>query len=117
MRRDARAFLWDARTATDRILEFTAGRSLDDYLIDAMLRSAVERQFEILGEALSQLRRQAPAVAGRIRDIAAIVGFRNLLIHGYAAVDDRIVWRTITHDLGELRGVLHALLAELDDST
>ncbi len=65
MRRDARTYLWDAQAAVEHILEFTRGRSLDDYLADAMLRAAVERQFEIIGEALNQLRRDAPAIAGR----------------------------------------------------
>jgi uncharacterized protein with HEPN domain len=60
MRRDPQAYLWDAQAAVDRILEFTSGRSLDDYLVDAMLRSAVERQFEIVGEALNQLAKTGP---------------------------------------------------------
>ncbi|MBM4439352.1 MAG: DUF86 domain-containing protein [Candidatus Rokubacteria bacterium] len=115
MRRDARAFLWDAREAVEAILQFTRGRSLDDYLVDPMLRSAVERQFEILGEALGQLRQRAPALAERIPDIGAIVGFRNLLIHGYAVIDHRIVWRTIEQDIGGLRDLLHVLLSELGD--
>jgi uncharacterized protein with HEPN domain len=66
MRRDPRADLWDAQAAVDRILEFTRGRSLDDYLADAMLRSAVECQFEIVGEALSQLAKAEPSIAQRI---------------------------------------------------
>jgi uncharacterized protein with HEPN domain len=55
MRREPRAYLWDVREAADTILEFTRGLGLDDYLADRKLRSAVERQFEILGEALNQL--------------------------------------------------------------
>src|SRR5215472_11791876 len=46
------AFLWDARRAAERITRFTAGKTYDDYLDDDMLRAAVERQFEIIGEAL-----------------------------------------------------------------
>ena len=49
----AASLLWDARCAAERIIRFTAGRSYDDYLDDDMLRAAVERQFEIIGEALS----------------------------------------------------------------
>jgi uncharacterized protein with HEPN domain len=52
-----------------------------------MLRSAVERQFEIIGEALSQLAKIDPAVAARIPDLRRIVGFRNVLIHGYDRMD------------------------------
>ena len=113
MRRDARAYLWDARAAVDHILKFTLGRSLQDYLDDAMLRSAVERQFEILGEALNQLRRLAPAIAQRIPELREIVDFRNLLIHGYATVDPGTVWRTIVGDLARLHNQLGELLSEL----
>ena len=58
-----------------------------DYLDNRMLRSAVERQFEIIGEALSQLAKIDPAVAARIPDLRRIVGFRNVLIHGYDRMD------------------------------
>jgi uncharacterized protein with HEPN domain len=113
MRRDARSFLWDARAAVDHILEFTRGKSLEDYLGDAMLRSAVERQFEILGEALNQLRKLAPAIAQRISDLGEIVDFRNLLIHGYATVDHGTVWRTVVDDVARLHTQLGELLSEL----
>ena len=55
MQRDARAFLWDAHAAAEAILEFVDGKSYSDYAGDRLLRSAVERQFEIIGEALNQL--------------------------------------------------------------
>ena len=59
MDRDPRAYLWDARDSADAIAEFVTGRTLNDYLADRMLRSAVERQFEIVGEALRQLEKTA----------------------------------------------------------
>lgn len=55
MERDPRSFLWDVRESGDAILRFIAGRSLDDYLADDMLSAAVERHFEIIGEALNRL--------------------------------------------------------------
>ncbi len=95
MRRDPRAYLWDVRDAADAIRSFTLGRSLDDYLTDRMLRSAVERQFEIVGEALNQLRRINPGLASRIPELSRIIGFRNALIHGYDEIDSPGVWRVV----------------------
>ena len=88
MRRDPRSFLWDVREAADAIKQFTQGRRFDDYATDLMLRSAVERQFEIIGEALSQLTRVDEVLAARIPELRQIIGFRNALIHGYDQIDD-----------------------------
>ena len=115
MRRDARAFLWDVRDSAEAIADFVMGRTLDDYLADRMLRSAVERQFEIIGEALNRLSKVSPQLAARIPELPRVVAFRNLLIHGYAVVDDATVWRFAHEDLPSLREHVAALLAELDD--
>ncbi len=110
MRREPRAYLWDVREAADAILEFTLGLRLDDYLADRMLRSAVERQFEIIGEALNQLSKVAPEIAARIPDLPQIVAFRNLLIHGYATVDHPTVWETLQSQVPALRNCVAELL-------
>ena len=110
MDRDPRAYLWDARESADAIAEFVKGRTLDDYLADRMLRSAVERQFEIIGEALRQLERTAPDVASELPELSQAIAFRNILIHGYTAIDDRTVWRTVQESLPALRARLAVLL-------
>lgn len=115
-RRDPRAFLWDAKTAADNILQFTRDRSLDAYRSDVLLRSAVERQFEIIGEPLNQLTTVAPDIAARVPDARQIIAFRNLLIHGYSRVDDGTVWRTVAHDLPGFRDAVGRLLSELGES-
>jgi uncharacterized protein with HEPN domain len=102
--------LWDARQATDRIARITDGRRFEDYQSDEVLRWAVERQFIVVGEALSALRRIDPAVATSIPDLARIIAFRNVLIHGYAGVDDRLVWGVVERDLTVLRTSLARLL-------
>jgi uncharacterized protein with HEPN domain len=116
MRRDPRSFLWDVREAADAIKEFAQGRTFQDYTSDRMLRSAIERQFEIIGEALSQLAKTDPALAGRIPEFRRVVGFRNLLIHGYDRIDDAAVWRAIQISLPPLRSQAAALLAELGEA-
>lgn len=87
---EAAKYLWDAQAATQRIQRFIQGKSFDEYLADELLRSGVERQFEIIGEALGQLRKQFPDVAEKIAELPRVVGFRNVLIHGYATVDDAL---------------------------
>jgi uncharacterized protein with HEPN domain len=112
MHAEARKLLWDAQQAADRVARFTAGKALTDYSADEQLRSACERQFEIVGEALNQLARIDPGTASAIPDLPRIVAFRNVLIHGYASVDDRLVWGVIETNLGRLRTTLARLLGQ-----
>jgi uncharacterized protein with HEPN domain len=111
---DAAKYLWDARRAAERIARFTANRSFDDYLAHDMLRAAVERQFEIIGEAFTGLRRTDPGLAGAIPDLPRIVAFRNVLIHGYATVDDRLVWGVVERDLPILLTTLTQMLIDAE---
>lgn len=110
MRHDPQAYLWDVRTAADRIAQFVRDMTLDDFRHDVLVQSAVERQLEIVGEALNQLDKLAPEVAGTIPDLRRVVGLRNVLIHGYALVDHTLIWRTIHEHLPALRTVVDRLL-------
>lgn len=112
MQRDPRAYLWDAREAAGRIVDFVAGRTWDDYETDVLLRSAVERQFEIVGEALNKLHLADPQLAAEVPDLRRIVAFRNVLVHGYATIDDRLVWEIATERAGPLVDALSRLLGE-----
>jgi uncharacterized protein with HEPN domain len=94
MQPESRAFIWDARRAAGLIREFVGGRTLPEYVDDPMLRSAVERQFEIVGESLNRLSKVDPMVATTVPDLPRIVAFRNVLIHGYASIDHEIVGRS-----------------------
>lgn len=111
MHADARKLLWDAMSAAERVERFCAGRTFDDYRRDELLRSAVERQLGIVGEALSRLRRLDAETAASIPELAEIVGFRNVLVHGYANIDDRIVFGVIERDIGPLKERLARMLA------
>lgn len=115
MQHDPRAWLWDVRRAADLVAEFVQGRSFDDYLADRLVRSAVERQLEIVGEALSRLAKEAPALAERIPDLRPAIAMGNVLIHAYRNVNNEAVWRTVQHNLPALRGGVAALLAELGE--
>jgi uncharacterized protein with HEPN domain len=110
MQLESRKLLYDMQQAARRLIRFTAGKSLTDYLDDDMLRSAVERQFEIIGEALSQLAKRDPEVAARISDRRSIIAFRNTLIHGYSDVDDGLVWDILAAQLPGLQSEVDDLL-------
>ena len=111
MRLEARKYLTDNQAAAERAARFTEGKGFEQYLADEILRSAVERQFGILGEALSRLAKDSPEVAAAIPDHGKIVGFRNILVHGYASVDDRLVWGVVENHLEPLRKAVAKLLA------
>lgn len=83
--------IYDIAESANHIVEFTAGRAYDEYRLDPMLCSAVERQFEIIGEALNNLLRQEPGIKKRISDANPIIAFRNRLIHWYVSVSDEVV--------------------------
>ncbi len=114
MRRDPRAFLWDVREAADAIAIFTDGFDAARYRNEPLVRSAVERQFEIIGEALNRLAKNDPELAAQVPHLREIVSFRNVLIHGYAAVDHTRVWRIRETELPALREAVAALLSTLD---
>ncbi|MCE7903164.1 MAG: DUF86 domain-containing protein [Gammaproteobacteria bacterium PRO9] len=113
MRREPAAFLWDIREASTRIQDFVVDLTYEAFASNALVRAAVERQFEIIGEALNQLSKVAPGVAARIPEAPRIIAFRNILIHGYAVLDQQIVWRVI-HD--HLQPLLAAVERELRSS-
>jgi len=110
MRPEARKYLHDIVEAGERIASFTLGKTLEDYELDVLLRSAVERQFEIIGEALAQLAHLDEAAAAQISEHRRIISFRNILIHGYTQVDDRIVWDIVQPKLPGLRRDVAELL-------
>lgn len=111
---DPRTWLFDILEAGTRVQRFLGGKTYADYVEDDLLRAGVERQFEIVGEALNRLRKHAPELVGGIGDHARIIGFRNLLIHGYAVVDDAIVWDIASTKLEPLLSDASSLLEQLN---
>lgn len=112
MRPEVLKYLYDVIQALDAIDEICAGASYEQYAISITLRSAVERQFEIAGEALSQLGKLDSQTFARIPDAAQVVSFRNFLIHQYAQINTRLVWGVMQNDLPRLREAVKSLLAE-----
>jgi uncharacterized protein with HEPN domain len=111
VRLESLKLLEDIRVAATDALDMAAGKTYDDYLASKQLRYAVERCFEIAGEALSQLAKIDPDVAQRITDWRAIIGFRNVLIHGYAVVRHDKTWDIVVSELPVLLREVTELLA------
>ncbi len=116
MQRDARAYLWDVREAALAIEQFVENMDASAYAANPLVHSAVERKFEIIGEALGQLAKMDTALAVRVPHLPQIVAFRNQLIHGYAKVKHATVWNVIQTDIPVLRETVQALLAEQGDA-
>jgi uncharacterized protein with HEPN domain len=114
MQLEAKKLLEDVRQACEQILAFTEGKTLSDYKQDRLLRSGVERQFEIIGEGLNRLVKTAPDVANQVSHYKRIISFRNILIHGYDLVEDAVVWDVVAKDLPLLHRQLVKLLG-VDD--
>ncbi len=113
MARSREAYLADIIEACDAIDAALLGVDVDAYLSNRVVRSAVEREFIIIGEAIASLARMDADLAGRITHARLIVGFRNRLAHDYAAIDDEAVLRIAQRDVPALRDEARSLLAEI----
>ncbi len=112
MQLEALKHLDDMRRACRLLAEFVAGKTFADYSADALLRSAVERQLTIVGEALNRLKKIDPTAASSITDARQIIAFRNILVHGYDVVKDEVVWGILETDLSALIRDVDALLSQ-----
>ena len=110
MKLEAKKLLFDVVTACQDVERFTAGKAFNDYLEDDMLRSAVERKFEVIGEALIRLRVRDQETFQRINAGQRAIAFRNRVVHGYDAIDNQTVWETIRNDLPALKSEAEQLL-------
>lgn len=102
METEVKKFLFDISQAARDVQNFTKNLDFTDYTSNRLIKAAVERKFEIMGEALNRLRKTSPGSAEAVRNYQKIIAFRNILIHGYDAVSDPIVWDIIQHSLPEL---------------
>lgn len=110
--RDVRKYLFDIAEACQLLEQFTAGKTFADYEDDPLLRSGVERQFEIIGEALRLALNVEPGLAERIGGAGRIIAFRNRLAHGYDTVSNKVVWGVFEANVPALKSDVDALLAE-----
>ena len=115
MKDSTKKLLFDVLESCRAIQAWCTGRTYTDYESDRQFRRAVEREFEIIGEALNRLSRADPPIAERIENLPRIVGFRNRVIHGYDTVDDAAVWGMIESKLPGLLSDVRRLMREMGE--
>ncbi|HSV69542.1 MAG TPA: HepT-like ribonuclease domain-containing protein [Methylibium sp.] len=103
--------LFDAIAAARLAREFSAGLSFEAYAANALVRSAVERQLEILGEACQRMLAVDPTLRQRVPDTGLAIGLRNRIIHGYDRIENAVVYDTLMRDLPALETALAGELA------
>lgn len=109
-----RKHLDDAQAAIGLALKFLGERTLDDYRSDEFLRSAVERQVEIVGEASRRVLSDVPDLAQQMPDLVRAISLRNRLAHGYDGIDHAIVYSVVRFDFPEMRANLERAVAGLE---
>jgi uncharacterized protein with HEPN domain len=105
-----RKLLFDVLEAGRAIQDFVQRMTLPEYLADLRTRSAVERQFEILGEAFVRLRETDAETFVQFPQAPRVTGFRNRLIHGYNAIDQEAVWDVVQRHLPALLAAIEKIL-------
>jgi uncharacterized protein with HEPN domain len=110
MQLEVKKCLFDILEASKSIEEYATGLDYRGYLADGMLQAAVERKFEIIGEALNRIKKLENSILGSISEHERIIGFRNVITHGYDAIDPDIVWAAIQNHLPKLSEEIQDLL-------
>lgn len=102
-------YLFDILESIDSIEKYLGDkRDFKIYAADKMLRRATEREFEIIGEAISRIEKLDPTL--NISGKKQIIGMRNRVIHGYDKTDDEIIWGAIVRHLPKLKIEIQTLL-------
>ncbi len=112
MKIQTKKLLLDVVESGGSILARCAGRTFVEYESDRWFRRVVEREFEIIGEALNRLAESDPVTAAAISELPRIVGFRNRIIHAYDAVDNAVVWGVVESHLPRLLHDIEVLLEQ-----
>ena len=105
--------LFDALTAVRLARQFAAGLSFDGFDSNLLVRSAIERQLEILGEACQRMVQADADIRQRLPEAGFAIGLRNKIIHGYDRIENAVVYDTLMHDLPALEERLVQELAKL----
>lgn len=115
MPRETTAYLHDIIDACNSIASILSGISVEMYGILREKRSAVEREFIVIGEATSMLAKFSPERFNRLSDGRKAIGLRNILTHNYASVDHETIYETALQDAPTMRRECIEMLKESED--
>lgn len=106
---EIKKYLYDIHESIGSIEKYLGDkRDFNVYMSDKMLRRAVEREFEIIGEAMSRIEKIDSTI--KITSKRQIISMRNRVIHGYDKIDNEIIWGTIVRYLPNLKDEINSLL-------
>jgi len=112
MPRDPRAYLTDIIESCEAINSAVDDMDLEEYQSNRLVRSSVEREFIIIGEAISALSHTDPDIFQAITRARRIIDFRNLLTHEYPTIDDALVWAVVQTDIPVLLSECRNLVSQ-----
>ena len=111
MENEIKKYLYDIQESICSIESFLGSqRNYNTYLENKMLRRAIEREFEIMGEAMNRIDKLVPNIP--VSSKHQIIAMRNRVIRGYDKIDDTIIWGTIVRHLPVLKKEIEKLLKE-----
>lgn len=110
-KRDWRLFAHDILDAIGKVERYTSGLTPDVFSKDQLVVDGVVRNLEIIGEAVKNIP-DAIREAHREIDWKRVMGFRNIVIHAYFAVDTEIVWTIAAERLPDLKAAILSILHE-----
>jgi uncharacterized protein with HEPN domain len=107
--------LEDVQDCASFVVAASEGKDLAYYRRDRLFRQAVERNLEIIGEAIGRISRYDAETASRISEHRRIIAFHNRLIHGYDLLENSLVWETVKTDVPVLLSEVEGLQQELEE--
>ncbi len=107
---EIKKYLFDIKQSIEEIETYLKDKTYEDFIQGSIIQSAVERKFEIIGEALNRIKRIDESVLDKIADAYKIIGFRNIIIHGYDILDSKIIWDAVQYNLPRLKEEIDNLM-------
>ncbi|MFC2110554.1 DUF86 domain-containing protein [Bacteroidota bacterium] len=107
-------WIYDIDFALDEIESYFEGKEKDffEYRKNTMLKRAIERDLEIIGEAVNRILKKDPSFENNISDAKAIIGLRNQVIHAYDSISDENIWSIIINHVPKLKTEVTKIIRE-----